>query len=190
MAVSDGDTITVVKDMGLVSHAFDERTLAPLQGHLAIGHVRYSTTGASTWSNAQPVYRGVGDAGIALGHNGNLVNTDPLAESAGVLPGMIGSDSDLVGELLMQEMLTGDRIVHSDGRDLERALAGCSPGWRAPSPSSSWTTPTSSASATPTASAPSAWDGSTTAGSSPRRRPPSTSSAPTSSGRSSPARWW
>ena len=123
MAVSDGDTITVVKDMGLVSHAFDERTLAPLQGHLAIGHVRYSTTGASTWSNAQPVYRGVGDAGIALGHNGNLVNTDPLAESAGVLPGMIGSDSDLVGELLMQEMLTGDRIVHSDGRDLERALA-------------------------------------------------------------------
>ena len=123
MAVSDGDTITVVKDMGLVSHAFDERTLVPLQGHLAIGHVRYSTTGSSTWGNAQPVYRGVGDAGIALGHNGNLVNTDDLAASAGVLPGMIGSDSDLVGELIMQAMQAGERTIHSDGRDFERALA-------------------------------------------------------------------
>src|SRR5438132_11635207 len=47
LAVSDGDTITVVKDMGLVTNAFDQRTLAPLQGHLAIGHVRYSTTGSS-----------------------------------------------------------------------------------------------------------------------------------------------
>ena len=54
MAVSDGDTITVVKDMGLVAHVFDERKLAPLQGHLAIGHTRYSTTGSSTWRNAQP----------------------------------------------------------------------------------------------------------------------------------------
>ncbi len=127
MAVSDGDTITVVKDMGLVSHAFDERTLAPLQGHLAIGHVRYSTTGASNWGNAQPVYRGVGDAGICLGHNGNLVNTDDLAASSGILPGMVGSDSDLVGELLMQAMVTGDRVVHSDGRDLERALTSVLP---------------------------------------------------------------
>ena len=83
MAVSDGDTITVVKDMGLVAHAFDERKLAPLVGHLAIGHVRYSTTGSSTWGNAQPCYRNVGDAGIALGHNGNLVGTDKLAAEAG-----------------------------------------------------------------------------------------------------------
>src|SRR6185437_13385224 len=45
MAVSDGDALTVVKDMGLVSNVFDERTLAPLTGHLAIGHTRYSTTG-------------------------------------------------------------------------------------------------------------------------------------------------
>ena len=57
IAVSDGETITVVKDMGLVTQVFDERSLAPLDGHLAIGHVRYSTTGSSTWRNAQPVYR-------------------------------------------------------------------------------------------------------------------------------------
>jgi amidophosphoribosyltransferase len=76
MAVSDGETITVVKDMGLVSNAFDDRTLAALDGHLGIGHTRYSTTGSSTWRNAQPVYRDVGEHGFALGHNGNLVNTD------------------------------------------------------------------------------------------------------------------
>src|SRR5216117_4335840 len=87
IAVSDGQTITVVKDMGLVAQVFDERRLAPLEGHLAIGQVRYSTTGTSTWHNAQPVYRSTGDAGFALGHNGNLNNTSELAFQAGVLPG-------------------------------------------------------------------------------------------------------
>src|SRR5213082_640124 len=76
IAVSDGQTITVVKDMGLVTQVFDERKLTPLEGHLAIGHVRYSTTGSSTWRNAQPVYRSVADAGFSLGHNGNLTNTE------------------------------------------------------------------------------------------------------------------
>ena len=60
MAVSDDETITVVKDMGLVATVFDERTLSGLTGHLAIGHTRYSTAGSSEWSNAQPVYRAVG----------------------------------------------------------------------------------------------------------------------------------
>src|ERR671927_348391 len=89
IAVSDGETITVVKDMGLVTQVFDERNLAPLDGHLAIGHVRYSTTGSSTWRNAQPVYRSVGDAGFALGHNGNLTNTADLAVRLGTLPGLL-----------------------------------------------------------------------------------------------------
>ena len=101
MAVGDGEAITVVKDMGLVTTVFDERTVSCLPGHLAIGHTRYSTTGASTWRNAQPVYRAVGGAGFALGHNGNLTNTAALAERAGMLPGVMpASDSDLVAELL------------------------------------------------------------------------------------------
>ncbi|MHB8593596.1 MAG: amidophosphoribosyltransferase [Acidimicrobiales bacterium] len=100
MAVGDGEAITVVKDMGLVTTVFDERTVACLPGHLAIGHTRYSTTGASTWRNAQPVYRSVGRAGFALGHNGNLTNTAELAGSAGMLPGVVASDSDLVAELV------------------------------------------------------------------------------------------
>src|SRR5213083_2039560 len=97
IAVSDGQTITVVKDMGLVAQVFDERRLAPLEGHLAIGHNRYSTTGSSSWRNAQPVYRSVGDAGFALGHNGNLTNTLDLAEHIGMLPGLAPGDSDIIG---------------------------------------------------------------------------------------------
>ena len=127
IAVSDGETVTVVKDMGLVTQVFDERRLAPLDGHLAIGHNRYSTTGSSTWRNAQPVYRSVGDAGFALGHNGNLTNTVELAEGLGMLPGMTApqlqtdstTDSALVAELVANEYPAQPR---SDGRDLEVAL--------------------------------------------------------------------
>ncbi len=121
MAVSDGDTITIVKDMGLVTNVFDDRTLAPLKGHLAIGHTRYSTTGSSTWRNAQPVYREPGESGFALGHNGNLTNTEALAREAGMLPGTVSSDSDLVAELI-GAAFPADEDSHSDGRDLERAL--------------------------------------------------------------------
>src|SRR6266498_3320789 len=126
IAVSDGETITVVKDMGLVTQVFDERRLAPLDGHLAIGHNRYSTTGSSTWRNAQPVYRSVGDAGFALGHNGNLTNIVELAQQLGMLPGFAPdgveydstTDSALIAELVAQEWAQ----PRSDGRDLEAAL--------------------------------------------------------------------
>ncbi|MDP9005548.1 MAG: amidophosphoribosyltransferase [Actinomycetota bacterium] len=121
MAVSDGETIVIDKDMGLVSNVFNQRRLAPLTGHLAIGHTRYSTTGSSTWRNAQPVYRDVGHAEFALGHNGNLTNTSALADEAGMLEGTVASDSDLVAELLASDIRAegGER---SDGRDLEQAL--------------------------------------------------------------------
>jgi amidophosphoribosyltransferase len=121
MAVSDGTTVTVVKDQGLVASVFDDRSLAGLVGHLAIGHCRYSTTGSSTWRNAQPVYRGSGEHQFALGHNGNLTNTEALAADAGMLPGTVSSDTDLVAELLDARLakLPEDR---TDERDLERAL--------------------------------------------------------------------
>ncbi|NNG21066.1 amidophosphoribosyltransferase [Naumannella sp. ID2617S] len=78
IAVSNGRQIMVFKDMGLVSQVFDESTLNSLNGHLAIGHARYSTTGASVWHNAQPTFRSTANGGLALGHNGNLTNTDEL----------------------------------------------------------------------------------------------------------------
>ncbi len=100
IAVSDGEGITVVKNMGLVSNVFDERTLLALPGDMAIGHTRYSTTGASNWKNAQPVFRAIGETGFALGHNGNLTNTAELAEEMGLLPGLAISDTDALAELL------------------------------------------------------------------------------------------
>ncbi|MFV0407194.1 MAG: amidophosphoribosyltransferase [Propioniciclava sp.] len=78
IAVSNGERIMVFKDMGLVSQVFDEPALNSLTGHVAIGHDRYSTTGASVWKNAQPTYRATPNGGLALGHNGNLTNTEEL----------------------------------------------------------------------------------------------------------------
>ena len=122
MSVSDGSHILTVKDMGLVPNVFDDYQLAAMVGHIAIGQTRYSTTGSSSYRNAQPVYRDVGGAEFALGHNGNLTNTAALAAEAGMLPGVgAASDSDLVAELL-SDALKEDGGERSDGRDLEHAL--------------------------------------------------------------------
>ncbi len=80
IATSDGARILVYKDMGLVSQVFTEGDLATLKGNLAIGHCRYSTTGSSTWVNAQPTLRPTKYGTLALAHNGNLTNTGDLAE--------------------------------------------------------------------------------------------------------------
>ena len=78
IAVSNGRRIMVFKDMGLVAQVFDEATLSSLKGRLAVGHTRYSTTGASVWHNAQPTFRAAAHGGLALAHNGNLTNTHEL----------------------------------------------------------------------------------------------------------------
>ena len=68
IAVADGSQVLVFKDLGLVSQVFDEQTLAAMEGHVAIGHCRYSTTGSTTWENAQPVFRNTAaGTGVALG---------------------------------------------------------------------------------------------------------------------------
>lgn len=80
IATSDGERILIYKDMGLVSQVFTEGDLATLKGNLAVGHCRYSTTGSSTWVNAQPTLRPTKYGTLALAHNGNLTNTGDLAE--------------------------------------------------------------------------------------------------------------
>ena len=125
IAVSDTERIWVDRGMGLVSTVFDEHRLAALSGHLAVGHTRYSTTGSSTWQNAQPVYRGMEGHRFALAHNGNLVNTRELAADAGLLPGTATSDSDVVAELVAAELREADAATtdaDADGRSFERAL--------------------------------------------------------------------
>ncbi|MFH0243552.1 amidophosphoribosyltransferase [Streptomyces sp. HK10] len=119
IAVSNGSQILVFKDMGLVSQVFDETSLGSLRGHIAVGHARYSTTGASVWENAQPTFRATAQGSIALGHNGNLVNTAELAELVAALPSTGGratqvaatNDTDLVTALLAGQ-------VDDEGRPL------------------------------------------------------------------------
>ena len=78
IATSNGERISVYKDMGLVSQVFDETTLNTLIGHMAVGHCRYSTTGGSTWTNAQPTLGATPHGTVALAHNGNLTNSAEL----------------------------------------------------------------------------------------------------------------
>jgi len=78
IAVGDGTQIKTHKNMGLVNEIFSEQTLKTLKGYLAIGHVRYSTTGSSLLANAQPFTVFHGNNYYAIGHNGNLVNAIEL----------------------------------------------------------------------------------------------------------------
>ncbi len=105
IAVSDSGQITVQRDLGLVSAVFDEPSLRGLTGGAAIGHVRYSTTGANKWDNAQPVTHTRGDGMVALGHNGNLTNTGALRsemENAGV-DLRASTDSEIIAAMLAIE---------------------------------------------------------------------------------------
>ena len=78
IAASDGESIRVHTDMGLVTQIFREEELRPLTGQLAIGHTRYSTTGSSQACNAQPFLVDGVHGNLALGHNGNVVNAGQL----------------------------------------------------------------------------------------------------------------
>ena len=114
IAASNGRNILVTKEMGLVNQVFDEARLAGMEGHLGIAHVRYSTTGASTWDNAQPAFKVTSSGtGLALAHNGNLVNTTDLARGLGSAGDKCTTDSELLAT-----MVAADADV-----SLEEALA-------------------------------------------------------------------
>ena len=123
IATSDGETVTVFKDLGLVAQVFDEPTLAGLDGHLGIGHTRYSTMGSNNWTNAQPAHRQVGNTSVALGHNGNLTNTAELANALGVSSAT--TDSDLMAEGIARAV----NDERSDARGLEMAIMEVAPTW-------------------------------------------------------------
>ncbi len=118
VAVSDGDQILVYKDLGLVAQVLDERRIPRFRGELAIAHCRYSTTGSTRWENAQPTFRHGPRRAVAVGHNGNLVNTRRLLELLPADAGMVGtSDTELLTALLAAE----------PGEDLVTALRNLLP---------------------------------------------------------------
>jgi amidophosphoribosyltransferase len=109
IAVSEHGRLTALRDLGLVTQVFDERKLSGLQGELAIGHTRYSTTGSNAWANAQPVLHHGSTRTVALGHNGNLINADELRGPERLLS---TSDSEAIAAL-----------IANDARPLAEAVA-------------------------------------------------------------------
>jgi amidophosphoribosyltransferase len=101
IAATHAGQIMTVRDLGLVSQVFDEEKLRALQGEMAIGHVRYSTTGSSAWENAQPVWRS-DRRQVALAHNGNLINAVELHSEllAQGVQFRSTSDSEIIAALL------------------------------------------------------------------------------------------
>lgn len=100
IAVSDGRQVTLYKQMGLVSQVFNEDNLRPLQGHIAIGHTRYSTADSSRTMSAQPFLLESVLGPIAMAHNGNLVNADALRQ--GLLMRGVGLTSSSDSETMIQ----------------------------------------------------------------------------------------
>ncbi|MCC6147563.1 MAG: amidophosphoribosyltransferase [Anaerolineaceae bacterium] len=106
IAVANGFTIRLHKDMGLVSQVFNAGNMEPLQGHYAIGHTRYSTTGSSSLHNAQPFMVETQHGPIAVAHNGNLVNSAVLRQE--LLQRGVGLTSTSDSEVIIM-MLAGAR---------------------------------------------------------------------------------
>ncbi|MDO5034999.1 MAG: amidophosphoribosyltransferase [Actinomycetaceae bacterium] len=82
IAASDGKSIMVYKDLGLVSQVFNDQVLSTFEGHIAIGHVRYSTKDQTKWKQSQPILGPTATGSVALGNNGNLNNVAELRELA------------------------------------------------------------------------------------------------------------
>lgn len=104
IASTDGNHLSVVKKMGLVSQVFTEKTLKSLPGHMAVGHNRYSTTGSSKKRNAQPIVCLTQIGEIAVAHNGNLINAEALRKEL-VAQGetfSMSSDSEVIAKLLVR----------------------------------------------------------------------------------------
>lgn len=120
IAVGDGSTVRMHKDMGLVSQVFNEDILHSLQGPFAVGHTRYSTTGSSVLRNAQPIFCQSLVGEIAVAHNGNLINAKELrAQLEAEGESFDGSnDSEIIARLLVRHLHEGPEIAVS--RTMER----------------------------------------------------------------------
>jgi amidophosphoribosyltransferase len=120
IAVSDGVTVRMHKEVGLVSQVFTPQNLAPLHGHFAIGHTRYSTTGSSSARNAQPFLIETRHGPLAVAHNGNLINAAVLRQ--GLLDHGVGlyssSDTEVITMMLAgaEGKSWNDRLKNSMSR--------------------------------------------------------------------------
>lgn len=117
IAVSDGSKIELYKGMGLVTQIFQDQHIRNLKGNIAIGHVRYSTTGSSSLVNAQPLVFHYLNGMVALAHNGNLINTVELRKRLGTYGSVFQTttDTEVIANL----------IARYSQDTMEDALAKC-----------------------------------------------------------------
>ncbi len=112
IAVGDGHTVLVRKDLGLVAQVFTDADLTAMPGKVAIGHCRYGTAGAKGWESAQPHLSTINDVIIALAHNGTLVNFDSLRRELiemGI-PFRSNTDSEVAAKLIGYFTQRGHRL--------------------------------------------------------------------------------
>jgi amidophosphoribosyltransferase len=125
IAVSEHGRLTALRDLGLVTQVFDEQKLHALRGQVAIGHTRYSTTGSSQWSNAQPLVQAGRARTVALGHNGNLVNLTALRDElrADGVTLRSSSDSEVIAALIANDEAPLEQAVASAMQRLDGAYS-------------------------------------------------------------------
>jgi amidophosphoribosyltransferase len=119
IAVSDQGRLTVLRDMGLVAQVFTEQNLSGLQGDVAIGHTRYSTTGSTHWTNAQPIVQHGRARTVTLGHNGNLTNAQTLREELAAEGVRLAttSDTEVIAALIANDPAPlEDAVANAMGR--------------------------------------------------------------------------
>ncbi|MGN0106869.1 MAG: amidophosphoribosyltransferase [Hominilimicola sp.] len=112
IAVNNNRDITHYKDMGLVNDVFNDEILTKLNGTMAVGHVRYSTTGESMRENAQPLVLRYSKGNIAIAHNGNLVNKDDLAKELSVTGAIFQTttDTEMIAYTIAKERLAAGSV--------------------------------------------------------------------------------
>ena len=121
IAVSDGQGMSIYKDVGLISQVFGPHTLDGLKGHYAIGHTRYSTTGSSLVRNVQPFMIETMHGPLALGHNGNLVNSVELRQR--LLEDGVGLSSSSDTEVMTM------MLARSQGNTWSERIQSCMREW-------------------------------------------------------------
>lgn len=121
IAVNKDRVITHYKDMGLVNDVFNEEILEKLQGNMAVGHVRYSTTGESMRENAQPLVLRYIKGNIAIAHNGNLVNKDELDKNLSVTGAIFQTttDTEMIAYTIAKERLSSSSVEEAVERTID-----------------------------------------------------------------------
>jgi amidophosphoribosyltransferase len=128
IAVNNNRDISHYKDMGLVNDVFNEDILNKLEGTMAVGHVRYSTTGESMRENAQPLVLRYVKGNIALVHNGNLVNKEKLANELSVTGAIFQTttDTEMIAYTIAKERLKSKSVEEAVEKTIDHLVGAFS----------------------------------------------------------------